>query len=164
MRPTIKPLIIKGLLLMTLAPRSAAADGLTLVNPPSLFDPTPFGYSQAAVAPAGGRIAFVSGQGGADGTGALPPDFALQVERAFANLRAALDGVGAEPRQVAKLTLFVVDHDQAKLGVLTEAVQATFGAALPAQTLVPVPRLALDGMLFEVEAVAVLDPLPPPAP
>jgi enamine deaminase RidA (YjgF/YER057c/UK114 family) len=32
-----------------------------------------------------------------------------------------------------------------------------FGKTLPAQTLVPVPRLAVDGMLFEVEAVVVLD-------
>jgi enamine deaminase RidA (YjgF/YER057c/UK114 family) len=40
---------------------------------------------------------------------------------------------------------------------MTEAVKRTFGDALPAQTLVPVPRLALDGMLFEVDAVAVLD-------
>jgi enamine deaminase RidA (YjgF/YER057c/UK114 family) len=32
-----------------------------------------------------------------------------------------------------------------------------FGRALPAQILVPVPKLAVDGMLFEVEVVAVLD-------
>jgi hypothetical protein len=28
---------------------------------------------------------------------------------------------------------------------------------LPAQTLVPVPKLAIDPMLFEVEAIVVLD-------
>ena len=31
------------------------------------------------------------------------------------------------------------------------------GEALPAQTLVPVPKLAVDPMLFEVEAVVVLE-------
>jgi enamine deaminase RidA (YjgF/YER057c/UK114 family) len=137
---------------------STAPDGpaLAAVNPPALFDPTPFGYAQVVIAPAGRRAAFVSGQGGADATGALPPGFEAQVARAFANLRAALDGVGARPDQVAKLTIYVVDHDPSRLGALTRAVVETFGAWLPAQTLVPVPRLALDGMLVEVEAVAVL--------
>ena len=44
-----------------------------------------------------------------------------------------------------------------KLGVLTQSVIEMFGANLPAQTLVPVPKLAVDPMLFEVEAVVVLD-------
>ena len=92
-----------------------------------------------------------------DSTGTLSPDFAVQVKQAYTNLRTVLDGVGAKPDQVIKLTIFVVDHDMSKLGVLTQNVQEMFGAALPAQTLVPVPKLALDGMLFEVEAVAVLD-------
>jgi enamine deaminase RidA (YjgF/YER057c/UK114 family) len=150
-----------GLTVMTMVPTATEADEndlkLTIVNPQALFDPTPFGYSQAVIAPGGSRIAYISGQGGADSTGALSPDFAAQVSQAYANLRAALNGVRAKPSQVIKLTIFVVDHDQSKLGVLTRHVMEMFGEALPAQTLIPVPRLALDGMLFEVEAVAVLD-------
>ena len=40
---------------------------------------------------------------------------------------------------------------------MDEAVKAAFGDHLPAQTLVPVPKLAIDPMLFEVEAVVILD-------
>jgi enamine deaminase RidA (YjgF/YER057c/UK114 family) len=130
---------------------------LSIVNPQNLYDPTPNGYSTAVIVPAGARVAYISGQGGQDGTGALSPDFAQQVRQAYANLGAALDGLGAKSDQVAKLTIYVVDHDMSKLGVLTEAVTAMFGATLPAQTLVPVPKLAIDPMLFEVEAIVILD-------
>ena len=140
-------------------PTTAAADDrkLTIVNPQNLFDPTPNGYSTAVIVPHQTRLAYISGQGGQDATGALSPDFAVQVKQAYANLRAALDGLGARPDQVAKLTIFVVDHDMGKLEVLTRAVKDMFGDTLPAQTLVPVPKLAIDPMLFEVEAVVMLD-------
>ncbi|RUV38839.1 RidA family protein [Mesorhizobium sp. M7A.F.Ca.MR.148.00.0.0] len=130
---------------------------LTIINPQTLYDPSPNGYSTAVIAPRGARIAYISGQGGQDSMGALSPDFAVQVKQAYANLRAALEGIGARPNQVAKLTVFVVDHDMSKLEVLTENVKDMFGAALPAQTLVPVPKLAIDPMLFEVEAVVILE-------
>ena len=130
---------------------------LTIVNPKTLYDPTPNGYSTAVIVPGGGRVAYISGQGGQDGTGGLSPDFAVQVKQAYANLSAALDGLGARPDQVAKLTVYVVDHDMTKLGVLTQSVKEMFGSALPAQTLVPVPKLAIDPMLFEVEAIVVLE-------
>ena len=130
---------------------------LTIVNPKNLYDPTPNGYSTAVIVPSGARVAYISGQGGQDSTGGLSPDFAVQVKQAYANLGAALDALGARPDQVAKLTIFVVDHDMSRLGVLTESVKEMFGDTLPAQTLVPVPKLAIDPMLFEVEAVVVLD-------
>jgi enamine deaminase RidA (YjgF/YER057c/UK114 family) len=128
----------------------------TIFNPAHLHDPTPNGYSTAVIAPSSGRLVFVSGQGGQDSTGGLSPDFGEQVAQAYANLGAVLDALGAKPEQVLKLTVFVVDHDMAKLGVLTENVTRMFGATLPAQTLVPVPKLAIDPMLFEVEAVVAV--------
>ncbi len=46
---------------------------------------------------------------------------------------------------------------------IAEALQATLSPQeldtlnrVPTQSLVPVPRLALDGMLFEIDAIAVL--------
>lgn len=141
---------------MTQEPQAPRTTPL-IVNPSHLHDPTPNGYSTAVVAPAGARLAFISGQGGQDGTGGLSPDFSAQVNQAYANLSAVVAALGARLDQVVKLTVFVVDHDMAKLGTLTEAVTRTFGARLPTQTLVPVPKLAIDPMLFEVEAVVLLD-------
>lgn len=145
----------------SLMPASAQAQGakveLTIVNPEGLYDPAPNGYSHAVVASGGRRIVMIAGQGGEDASGKLSPRFADQVQQAYANLRRVLDAVGARPAQVAKLTTYVAGYEQAMLPVMTEQVKAMFGAALPAQTLVPVPRLALDGMQFEVDAVVVLD-------
>jgi enamine deaminase RidA (YjgF/YER057c/UK114 family) len=160
MSRAIKRLLVGGLIIMTMGISTAATANdlkLAIVNPPNLYDPSPNGYSTAVIVPSGARVAYISGQGGQDATGALSPDFAVQVKQAYANLRTALDALGARPDQVAKLTVFVVDHDMSKLGVLTENVKEMFGEALPAQTLIPVPKLAIDPMLFEVEAVVVLD-------
>ena len=129
----------------------------TIVNPPTLYDPAPNGYSPAVVATGGARLAFIAGQGGEDQHGSLSPEFEKQLRQAYANLYAALDAVGAKPHQVTKITTYVVDYDQSKLGVMTEIVTEVFGDSLPAQTLVPVSRLAIDGMLFEVDAIAILE-------
>src|SRR3546814_6808017 len=111
---------------------------------------------QGGLRASGARGAYISGQGGQDSTGGLSPDFAVKVQQAYANLRTALDALGARPDQVAKLTVFVVDHDMSKLEVLTQNVKEMFGETLPAKTLITVPKLAIDHMIFEVEAVGIL--------
>ncbi len=137
-------------------PKTSGA-ALAIVNPDGLYDPAPNGYSHAIVATGGSRMAYIAGQGGEDAAGNLSPDFADQVRQAYRNLKTALDAVGAKPAHVAKLTTYVADYDQGKLSAMTGSLTELFGDHLPAQTLVPVPRLALDGMLFEVDAVAVFD-------
>ncbi|MFE9622324.1 RidA family protein [Streptomyces sp. NPDC052016] len=129
-------------------------DERTITNPPTLHDPTPFGYSHAVSAP--GELVFIAGQYASDASGApVPGDFAAQVELAFDRLESALAGVGLGLRHVVRLGSFVVDHDPGKLAALGKALHARFGERLPAQTLSGVASLALPGMLFEVDAVAV---------
>ncbi len=157
----LKTVISAGALIImsTLNPATAQETSvrLTIVNPKNLYDPAPNGYSHAVVAAGGRQVVMIAGQGGEDAKGRLSPRFADQVQQAYANLRRVLAAVGARPDQVLKITTYVAGYDQSLLPVMTEHVKATFGAALPAQTLVPVPRLALDGMLFEVDAMVMLD-------
>ena len=126
------------------------------INPVGLSDPSANGYTHVAIVPPGATLIYVAGQGGEDENGTLVDDFAVQLKQAFANLRVALTAAGASPEHVVKLTTLVVDHNESKLQQLGVQVQAMWGEQTPTQTLIPVPRLALDGMLFEVDAVAVI--------
>lgn len=126
------------------------------INPVGLYDPSPNGYTHVAIAPPGATIIYIAGQGGEDENGNLVDDFAAQLKQAFANLCIALSAAGASPEHVVKLTTLVVDHNESKLQQLGAQLQAMWGERTPTQTLIPVPRLALDGMLFEVDAVAVI--------
>ncbi|MEM9904619.1 MAG: RidA family protein [Cyanobacteria bacterium P01_D01_bin.44] len=129
---------------------------LKFINPANLYDPTSNGYTHIVIAPARSVTVYIAGQGGEDKNGNLPNDFVTQLKQAFENLKRALAAAGAAPEQVVKIGTFIVDHDEQKLAQLTSEIVTIWGQRSPAQTLVPVPRLALDGMLFEVEAIAVL--------
>lgn len=130
---------------------------LTIVNPPGLYDPSANGYSHLALVAPGSRLVYVAGQGGETLDGSISPDFATQVRQSLANLRTALQGAGATFADVAKLTVLIVDHTEARLGVFGGELAAAWGEGMkPACTLIPVPRLALDAMLVEIEAIAVL--------
>ncbi|RYF84301.1 MAG: RidA family protein [Comamonadaceae bacterium] len=134
------------------------------LNPAGLYDPAPNDYSHVAMAEGAVRQVHVAGQGGEHADGSLPPDFDAQVAQAMGNLQTALAAAGAGPEHVLKLTLLIVDHSEARLATVSSAVRALWGALpAPACTLIPVPRLALDGMLFEIDATAAV-PLAAPAP
>jgi len=137
---------------------SKAQPAFTLSNPAGLYDPAPNGYSHVATLQPGARLLLLAGQGGENWAGELPADFRLQVRQAFANVLTALQAAGASGRDIAKLTVLVVDHTEERLQIFGEEQDRALGkdSMKPACTLIPVPRLALDGMLFELEAVAVV--------
>ncbi|TMD48973.1 MAG: RidA family protein [Chloroflexi bacterium] len=131
--------------------------GLQRLTPAGLFKPA--AYTQVVVA-TGRRMVFVAGQVSIDAEGKLvaPGDFAGQVKQVFANLRTALEGAGATPADVTKITIYIVGYRPEMRSLVGEARSAVFGpATLPASTLVGVQALAEPGFLIEIEAVAVLD-------
>lgn len=117
------------------------------------------GYSHA-VSVAGGRTIYVSGQVAFDAAGNFvgEGDFAAQARQVFANLKAVLRDAGASFDDVVKLTTFIVNYTPELRPVLAE-VRAEYLPAKrpPASTLVGVQALAVEGLLIEIEAVAVLD-------
>jgi len=127
---------------------------LQLINPDGL--PTPSSYTHVIVA-AGSQVVFIAGQEPGDAQGNLvgPGDLAAQARQVFANLGRAVAAAGARPEQVAKITIFVVQHRPEYLPVIEEARVALFGEHKPADTLVGVQALARPGYLIEVDAVAV---------
>lgn len=128
-----------------------------LSNPAGLYDPSGNAYSHVAEVHAGSRLLYIAGQGGEDASGQLSPVFAEQARQALANLDTALASKGAHLGQVFKLTLLIVDHCETRLQQWVAEADRAWGPHMkPTCTLIPVPRLALDGLLVEVEAVAAL--------
>ena len=124
-------------------------------NPDNLYDPTGYGYSHVASVAPNTTMIYVAGQGGGKHDIDTIPNFQSQVQQAFVNLKTALASQGCTMQNIAKLTTLIVDHSEAKHHVLIEESKKYWADhQLPTQSLIPVPRLAVDGMLFEVEAVA----------
>ena len=125
------------------------------IQPEGIFDSRRF-FTQVVTATPG-RIVFIAGQVGWDEEGnVVSTQYGPQVQKAFANLRLALAGAGAGPEHVAKITSFIVDHDETKLEPFRKEVGRLFGDRLPASTLLGVDRLARNDLLFEIEAIAVV--------
>ena len=125
-------------------------------NPKTM--PAPRGYTQVVETTGPGRTVYLSGQLGMTTGGAFagsPGDFRAQATQCFENLRAGLKSAGAGFEHVVKITNFFTDMSHLPLffEVRDRFVNTK---APPASTAIQVGRLAREGALFEVEAVAVI--------
>jgi len=128
---------------------------LELINPADL--PVPEMYTQVVVA-TGSKLVFVSGQQPEDINGKLAGhgDFRAQARLAFGNLGRALKAVGAQPDQVCKITIYIVDYNRDEhVPIIEEAQISLFGDHRPANVIVGVAIMS-PGYLIEVDAIAVI--------
>ncbi|MEC6392436.1 RidA family protein [Acinetobacter pittii] len=126
-----------------------------IINPSTLYDPTPNAYSHVSLVESFKNIIHVAGQGGENSQGELSPSFEEQANQVFDNIQHALKAANAELSNIAVLRVLVVDHSVEKHQILIKIMQNLWkNHPFPACTLIPVPRLALEHMLIEVEATA----------
>ncbi|MCZ4242600.1 RidA family protein [Pedobacter punctiformis] len=127
-----------------------------ITNPEGIYDPREHGYSHVATILTGSTLVYVAGQGGSKTDGILSKDFRTQVQITFYNIELALKSKGLALQDVAKLTTLVVNYDNEKHQVLIEESKKIWPDLMfPVNTLIPVHKLALDGMLIEIDATAV---------
>ena len=130
------------------------------INPAELGAPK--GYSHGMLAPAGGKLLFVAGQigwVGRDGeqrlvSSELAPQFAQALENVLRVVREA----GGLPEHVARLTLYVTDHQEyvREAKAVGAGYRALMGKHYPAMALVEVKALLEPGAKVEIEATAVV--------
>lgn len=123
------------------------------INPETMQSPD--GYTHV-VEVTSGRPVYISGQVALDRDGKLAGgDIRSQARQVFENMRAALAAAGGTLGDVVKLNTYLLDITE--MPAVREVRNEYFDPGRPpAATAVEVSRLEPDGVLIEIEAVAVL--------
>lgn len=115
------------------------------------------GYNQAEIIDGATRQLICAGQTSVDGEGnpLHPGDMRGQIGAALDNLEAVLQHAGMDLSNVVKLGVFATDVDEALKNF--DLLGMRFGPhqVAPPMTLLGVTRLAIPGLLFEIEATAL---------
>lgn len=122
-------------------------------NPSTLLDSTGLGNSQISVAEAG-RLAFLSGQTATRRDGAaIPDDLAGQAQLVAGHLAAALKDLGASPRDVVLLRVYVVNATTDRFMEAWSPIKAMLAGEMPSVTGIGVQALWTSELQLEVEMV-----------
>jgi len=125
---------------------------------PQAFGPSR-GYTHAISVEGARRVIFLSGQVSRDAEGHVmhPGDLAAQARQVNEHLIATLTEAGATAADVVKLNVYVVNYQPEDLKTIMQARQQFFPKdGPPASTLIGVTSLASEGLLIEIEAIAVV--------
>ncbi|KAJ5673160.1 hypothetical protein N7507_002287 [Penicillium longicatenatum] len=115
-------------------------------------------HAPATITAPNTRLVHVSGQAGATKSGYVPADYESQIHLALLNLRRVILASGAKVKDIAKLTVYIVNYDP-RFRKHVRPIRRFLGGHRPAMTLVPVTQLAVPTWLFEVDALIACPPL-----
>ena len=133
---------------------SAQTPSVRYINPSTMAKPP--GYTHVVEVNGPGRTIYIAGQLGYDGAGKQGADFREQATLVYENLKAAIESVGGKMENIVKLNAYLTDI-RAQLPIYREVRDKFINvAAPPASTTIEISKLAREGALLEVEAVAIL--------
>lgn len=114
------------------------------------------GYNQAELIEGANRQLICAGQTAVDAEGnpQHPEDMRKQITLALDNLEAVLRAAGMGLANITRLAIYATDVDEAMKHF--DVLGARFGPTntSPPMTLLGVTRLAIPGLMFEIEATA----------
>jgi enamine deaminase RidA (YjgF/YER057c/UK114 family) len=118
------------------------------------------GYNQAEVIDGATRQVICAGQTAVDEDGAPqhPGDMRAQISLALDNLEAVLKRAGMNLGNVVKLSVYATDVDEALKNFDLMGMRFGPHRVAPPMTLLGVTCLAIPGLLFEIEAMAMAYP------
>lgn len=130
---------------------------LEFINSKAAMNSRPLGFSQVVKVTNPTTVIYVAGQGPLNERMELigPGDIETQARETFRNVRRQLEAAGASFDDVVKMNIFVLDIKRTQWTVRKVRSEFVNAERPPASTMVEVTGLAVEGMLIEVEAVAV---------
>ncbi len=127
------------------------------LNPPG--SPTPKNYHHA-VSVEGGRTIYLAGQIAFDKDRNIVggDDVVAQTRQALTNLRRNVEAAGASMADMVKINTYVVNYDQSQLQGIINVIGEFFPEGhQPTNTMLGIECLAVEGLLIEIEGIAVTD-------
>lgn len=114
------------------------------------------GYNQAEVIEGATRQVICAGQTAVDGKGTPrhPGDMRAQIGLALDNLETVLTEAGMDLSNVIRLGVYATDVDEALKNFDLMGMRFGPHGVRPPMTLLGVTRLAMPGLLFEIDATA----------
>ncbi len=128
------------------------------INPKGSINSIPRGYSHAIKVRNPGAFVFVAGQGPLDAEMKLvgAGDIEAQTRQTFKNIQRNLEAAGASFGDVVKMTVYVLDIEKQHWPVRNVRAEFIDTERPPVSTMIQVSKLAIPGMLIEVDVIALV--------
>jgi 2-iminobutanoate/2-iminopropanoate deaminase len=153
MKNSVRRILI--LILLVLFGKLSRAQEKQFINPDSL-PLVSKNYTQA-VKVNGGSTIYIAGQRSVNGKKEIigKGDFNAQVTKTLANLQTVLAAAKANPADLVKINIYVVDLNADKVLILRDQLKSFVGDNPPVSTLVGVQALFNKDVMTEIDAIAV---------